>query len=134
MQDVQNGKPAGVKKNTISKSGVKGGESFKFAMVFDVNRSTDIRSGISLTVQDQNEYGLYQTTNFTQEAFNEPGFNLTVKTNTDDKTAPLNQNHELTGGNSVKLYFTMSGWTDSDFVKKYTSILDQNTVDTYRLR
>ena len=92
----------GGRKNTIVKSSVKKGQSFNFTLVFTVNGSTDMRSGISITVQDKNEYGLMQTVNFTQQCFNEPNFNLTV---TRDGSI-VNQN---TGIRSGELTFTMSG-------------------------
>lgn len=90
-------------KNTIVKSSVKKGQSFEFTLVFTVNGSTDMRNGISLTVQDKNEYGLMQTVNFTQLCFNEPNFNLTVTRN---DGSPVNQNAGIRSG---KLTFTMSG-------------------------
>lgn len=92
----------GGRKNTIVKSSVKKGQSFNFTLVFTVNGSTDMRSGISITVQDKNEYGLMQTVNFTQQCFNEPNFNLTVTRN----GSIVNQN---TGIQSGELTFTMSG-------------------------
>ena len=92
----------GGRKNTIVKSSVKKGQSFNFTLVFTVNGSTDMRTGISITVQDKNEYGLMQTVNFTQQCFNEPNFNLTVTRN----GSIVNQN---TGIRSGELTFTMSG-------------------------
>lgn len=54
------------------------GKTNNIEIVISPNKTTETRTGLTVTVQDYNDYSMSKTTSWTQNAWPEPSFSLTV--------------------------------------------------------